>query len=197
MLSSKFLSSLFSFLSLFVFISLHFYISSSLSQFISLDLFTLLLCVVAVMLLCVCCCAFVMCVLVGWLVLWFGWLVLVCRCGCGGCGVVVVVVETCVVWHAENLRVSIQNVSVYAFKRSRVCRLHAHMCFNMWTWCRYTRWRFERTNGGVLHERTGREGEEEVVVSSDQAKICPRRVIMCFRDSSEVFTVSYPFQVWE
>ena len=33
-------------------------------------------------------------------------------------------------------------------KRFRVCRHHAHMCFNMWAWCWYTRGRFERTHGG-------------------------------------------------
>ena len=27
-------------------------------------------------------------------------------------------------------------------KRPHVCRHHAHMCFNMWAWCRYTRGRF-------------------------------------------------------
>ena len=71
------LSPLISLLSL----SLHFYlssffISSSLSLFISLHPFSLLcsppLC---------CCCAFVLCVGVGLLVLLFGWLVLLCRCG--------------------------------------------------------------------------------------------------------------------
>ena len=32
-------------------------------------------------------------------------------------------------------------------KRPRVCRQHAHMLFNMWAWCRYTRGRFESTHG--------------------------------------------------
>ena len=45
-------------------------------------------------------------------------------------------------------------------KRLRVCRHHAHMCFNMCAWCRYTRtraWcrqtrrRSERTHGDVLN----------------------------------------------
>ena len=35
-------------------------------------------------------------------------------------------------------------------KRHRVCWHHAHMCFNMWAWCRYTRGRFERTHGGFF-----------------------------------------------
>ena len=40
-------------------------------------------------------------------------------------------------------------------KRPRLCRHHAHMCFNMCAWCRYTRGRFERTYGVVLNGHTG------------------------------------------
>ena len=40
-------------------------------------------------------------------------------------------------------------------KRLRVCRHHAHMCFNMTAWCQYTRRRFERTHGDVLNLHTG------------------------------------------
>ena len=39
-------------------------------------------------------------------------------------------------------------------KRPRVCRHHAHMCFNMRAWCQYTRGRLERTHGGVLNVHT-------------------------------------------
>ena len=39
-------------------------------------------------------------------------------------------------------------------KRPRVFRHHEHMCFNMCAWCRYTRWRFERTHGDVLSGHT-------------------------------------------
>ena len=35
-------------------------------------------------------------------------------------------------------------------KRPRVFRHHAHMCFNMCAWCRYTRGRFESTHGGFF-----------------------------------------------
>ena len=35
-------------------------------------------------------------------------------------------------------------------KRHRVFRHHAHMCFNMCAWCRYTRGRFESTHGGFF-----------------------------------------------
>ena len=52
--------------------------------------------------------------------------VVLCRCG--------------VMWHAENLRVYIQNVPV--------CRQHAHMLFNIFAWCRHTRGRFEWTHAG-------------------------------------------------
>ena len=73
------LSSLFSF-SLFIDNSLHFYLTSSPSLFISLDLSSLLyspvLCVVAVYV-----AVLLLCVLFGWLVLLFGWLC-VCRCRC-------------------------------------------------------------------------------------------------------------------
>ena len=40
-------------------------------------------------------------------------------------------------------------------KRPRVYRHHAHMCFNMCAWCRYTRGRFEHTHGHVLNGHTG------------------------------------------
>ena len=35
-------------------------------------------------------------------------------------------------------------------KRPRVYRHHAHMCYHMCAWCRYTRGRFEPTHGGFL-----------------------------------------------
>ena len=48
-------------------------------------------------------------------------------------------------------------------KRPRVCRHHAHMCFNMFAWCRYTRGRFEWTHDGrFVHTH----GEQGVIVSS-------------------------------
>ena len=39
-------------------------------------------------------------------------------------------------------------------KRPRVYRHHAHMCFNMCAWCRYTRRRFEPSHGHVLSGHT-------------------------------------------
>ena len=169
--SSKYLSLLSSFLTFLTFISLHFHLSSSPSLFISLDLFSLpsspplrcccdvAMCVamcVAVLLFCV-----FVCVCVVWLVGVVVWLVgvrcvlcvVVCRCVCCvwcvcGRGV------ACVVWHAENPRVSIQNASVYIQKRPRVYRQHAHTFFNMCAWCRHTRRRFECTHGGVLDGHT-------------------------------------------
>ena len=35
-------------------------------------------------------------------------------------------------------------------KRPRVYRHHAHMCYHMCAWCRYTRRRFESTHGGFF-----------------------------------------------
>ena len=40
-------------------------------------------------------------------------------------------------------------------KRPRVYRHHAHTCFNMCAWCRYTRGRFGRTHKDVLSGHTG------------------------------------------
>ena len=45
-------------------------------------------------------------------------------------------------------------------KRPRVYRHHAHMCYHMRAWCRYTQGRFESTHGGFLDGHTGRDGGE-------------------------------------
>ena len=55
-------------------------------------------------------------------------------------------------------------------KRPRVYRHHAHMCFNMCTWCRYTRGRFERTHGDFLNGHTGGRRSSPVLLT----RICPR-----------------------
>ena len=71
------------------------------------------------------------------------WCVLVCvvlwcvvMCGCVWCGVPVCTFKTppCV-----------------GSKRPRVYRHHAHMCYHMRAWCRYTRGRLESTHGDVFH----------------------------------------------
>ena len=80
--------SLSSLISLLIFISLHFDLSSSLSLFISLDLFSLL------SFLPLCCC----CVCVAVLLLSVGWLVAVVVCFVSLCVVVLVVVVVVVVW---------------------------------------------------------------------------------------------------
>ena len=66
--------------------------------------------------------------------------VLLCCVLCVGVRVV------CVVWHAENLRVQIQNASVCAGRTpvSNVTR----------AFCQHTRRRFESTHGGVLNLHT-------------------------------------------
>ena len=43
-------------------------------------------------------------------------------------------------------------------KRPRVYRHHAHMCYHMRAWCRYTQGRFESTHGGFLDGHTGGGG---------------------------------------
>ena len=78
----------------------------------------------------------------------------VCRCGRG-----VVVVVVCV-WFVPCMPA------------------HAHMCFNVCAWCRYTRGRFERTHGDVLNPHTGGgRGSSSFLLT----EICPRTVITCFR----------------
>ena len=73
--------------------------------------------------------------------------------------VVVVVVCVCVCGvHAEKHRVSTQHVPCVRSKRPRVCRQHAHMCFNMCACCRHTRGRFERTHVDVLSGHTEKGG---------------------------------------
>ena len=65
----------------------------------------------------------------------------VCRCGRGVC-----------VWvWCGTLKTPCERS-----KRTRVYPHHAHMCFNMWAWCPYTRGRFESTHGNVLDGRTER-----------------------------------------
>ena len=66
-------------------------------------------------------------------------------------------------------------------KRLCVCRHHAHVCFNICAWCRYTRGRYERTHGDVLNGHTGSRGSSSVLLT----KICPRMVITCFRGSTD------------
>ena len=55
----------------------------------------------------------------------------------------------------KNTRLTTTPLPVH-LKRHRVCRHHAHMCFNMCAWCRYTRGRFGRTHGGVLGSTRGK-----------------------------------------
>ena len=60
-----------------------------------------------------------------------------------------------------------------------MCTDCSPLCFNMCAWCRYTRERFERTHGDVLNAHTG------------GTKICPRRVIKCFRGSLNLHTETF------
>ena len=53
------------------------------------------------------------------------------------CGVLCCLVLRCVVW-----RDTLKTPPCAHSKRPRVCRHHAHVCFNMCAWCRYTRGRF-------------------------------------------------------
>ena len=76
-------------------------------------------------------------------------------------------------------------------KRPRVYRHHAHMCYHMCAWCRYTRGRFASTHGGFLDGHTEGRGSSSVLLT----KIWPRVVITCFRGSPQETNGSYPFSV--
>ena len=98
---------------------------------------------------------------------------------CGVCGVV------CgAAWHAEK-------PPCVDAKRPRVYRHHAHMCYHMCAWCRYTRKRFASTHGGFLDGHTEGRGSSSVLLT----KIWPRVVITCFRGSPQETNGSYPFSV--
>ena len=91
-------------------------------------------------------------------------------------------------------------------KSPRVYGHHAHMCFNMCAWCRHTRGRFEsrhgenfeRTHGPSpnthTHAKKGVKTKENKKKSPSVllTKICPRRVITCFRGSPKVTTGCCP-----
>ena len=86
------------------------------------------------------------------------------------CCVVLCVVWCGVVWCVARLGTQRKPPCVDS-KRPRVYRHHAHMCYHMRAWCRYTRGRFESTHGGFLDGHTGereerKEREREVTVSS-------------------------------
>ena len=61
----------------------------------------------------------------------------------------------CGVWRGLARR---KKPSCVDSKRPRVYRHHAHMCYHMRAWCRYTRGRFESTHGGRTHGGEGMKG---------------------------------------
>ena len=102
-------------------------------------------------------------------------LVVVCGCGCGcGCGV----------WLWGD---TLKNPCVRS-KRRRVYRQHLYMCKLMWVWYRYTRGRFERTDG----EREG----EGVIVSSAYQNLPTSGYHVLHRFNTETLG-SFPLSVWE
>ena len=76
------------------------------------------------------------------------------------CVVGVVCVVVCGVAHREKV-CRFKTPPCVRSKRLRVYQHHAHMCYHMRAWCRYTRGRFERTHGGVSNLHTGEGGREE------------------------------------
>ena len=96
----------------------------------------------------------VVCV-VWWCVLWCVWFVCVwCVC----------------VWRGLARR-----------KNLRVYRHHAHVCYHMRAWCRYTRGRFESTHGGFWDGHTEQRGERRERGGGSPSvlltKKSPRRVL--------------------
>ena len=75
----------------------------------------------------------------------------------------------CVVWCVARLGTQKKPPCVDS-KRPRVYRHHAHMCYHMRAWCRYTRGRFESTHGGFSYGHTGERGGGVTVSSAYQEK---------------------------
>ena len=96
------------------------------------------------------------------------------------CCVVCVWCVVCVVWCVARLGTQKKPPCVDS-KRPRVYRHHAHMCYHMCAWCRYTRGRFESPHGGFLDGHTegrgrgerGEGGHRQVLLT----KKSPRRVL--------------------
>ena len=61
-------------------------------------------------------------------------------------------------------------------KRPRVYRHHAHMCYHMRAWCRYTEGRFESTRGGFLDGHTGERGERREREGGSPSVLTAQRV---------------------
>ena len=76
---------------------------------------------------------------------------------CGVCGVLCV---WCGVWRGLARR---KKPPCVDSNRPRVYRHHAHMCYHMCAWCRYTRRRFESTHGGFLDGHTEGRGSSLVL----------------------------------
>ena len=86
-----------------------------------------------------------------------------CVCGVVCCGVVWCVwCVVCVVWCVARLGTQKKPPCVDS-KRPRVYRHHAHMCYHMCAWCRYTRRRFESTHGSFLDGHTEGRGSSLVL----------------------------------
>ena len=92
------------------------------------------------------------------------WCCVVCVCVC----VCVLCCVVCVVCGVVARLGTQKKPPCVDSKRPRVYRHHAHMCYHMRAWCRYTRGRFESTHGGFWdgHTEERRERGGGVTVSS-------------------------------
>ena len=81
-------------------------------------------------------------------------------------------------------------------KRPRVCRHHAHMCFNMWAWCRYTRGRFERTHGGFSnvshHTHRTHTTTRDTTTTTNEDRARDRQRKKTEKEASDVFVLFIP-----
>ena len=113
----------------------------------------------------------------------------VCMVLCVLCCVVCCVV-CCVWWCVARLGTQKKPPCVDS-KRPRVYRHHAHMCYHMRAWCRYTRGRFESTEGEKRRERGG--GSPSVLLTMRRPIVELSRALE--RGSPKETLGSYPFKV--
>ena len=110
-------------------------------------------------------------------------------CACGLCLCVCVCVSVLV---KKNPVCRFQHASVCTLKTSPCVPATCPHVQSMWTFCQYTRGRFERTHGGVFECTHWVQGLSSSVLLT---KICPRWVITCFRGSPKKPLDLFHFQV--
>ena len=98
----------------------------------------------------------------------------------------------CVVWCVARLGTQ-KKPSCVDSKRPRVYRHHAHMCYHMCAWFRYTRGRFESTHEGFLDGHTGERRGEEGEGREGHRQFCSPKFAHKLSRASERFTERNPW----